>query len=97
MSSTTRYSTDYVADGVRFVRDEVAVAAPLIIFGHSLGAMVAADAVASVSALSSCKHVRFSGSGHQLHRYRRVDVLQAFQDFATSFHSSNNTQATDHP
>lgn len=38
------FVTDYVADVVPFVRDEIA--SPLVIFGHSLGAMVAA-AVAS--------------------------------------------------
>lgn len=35
---------DYVADAVRFVREEVA--APLVILGHSLGAMVAAAVAA---------------------------------------------------
>ena len=38
--------TDYVADAVRFVRDEVA--APLVIMGHSLGAMVAAAVAAEL-------------------------------------------------
>lgn len=37
---------DYVDDAVRFVRDEVA--APLAIFGHSLGAMVAAAVAAQL-------------------------------------------------
>ena len=36
--------TDYVADAVRFVREEMA--APLVILGHSLGAMVAAAVAA---------------------------------------------------
>ena len=38
--------TDYVADAVRFVREEMA--APLVILGHSLGAMVAAAVAAEV-------------------------------------------------
>jgi pimeloyl-ACP methyl ester carboxylesterase len=38
--------TDYVADAVRFVREEMA--APLFILGHSLGAMVAAGVAAEV-------------------------------------------------
>ena len=38
--------TDYVADVVRFVREEIG--APLVIFGHSLGAMVAAAVAAEI-------------------------------------------------
>ena len=38
--------TDYVADAVRFAREEVA--APVVILGHSLGAMVAAAVAAEV-------------------------------------------------
>ena len=38
--------TDYVADAVRFVREEMA--APIVILGHSLGAMVAAAVAAEV-------------------------------------------------
>jgi len=38
--------SDYVADVVRFVRDEVT--APLVILGHSLGALVAAGVAAEV-------------------------------------------------
>jgi len=38
--------TDYVADAVRFVRDEAA--GPVVIFGHSLGAMVAAAVAAEL-------------------------------------------------
>ncbi len=38
--------TDYVADAVRIVRDEIA--APLVVFGHSLGALVAAAVAAEV-------------------------------------------------
>jgi pimeloyl-ACP methyl ester carboxylesterase len=38
--------TDYVADAVRFVRDELA--APVFIHGHSLGAMVAAAVAAEL-------------------------------------------------
>ena len=37
---------DYVADAVRFVRDETAE--PLVLFGHSLGAMVAAAVAAEL-------------------------------------------------
>lgn len=39
--------TDYVADAVRLVRDELA--SPLVIFGHSLGAMVAAGVAAELA------------------------------------------------
>ena len=38
--------TDYVADAVRFVREETA--GPIFIFGHSLGAMVAAAVAAEL-------------------------------------------------
>lgn len=38
--------TDYVSDAVRFVRDELSV--PTILFGHSLGAMVAAAVAAEL-------------------------------------------------
>ena len=41
--------TDYVADAVRFVRDEMA--APVFIHGHSLGAMVAAAVATELPAL----------------------------------------------
>ncbi|MBI3879173.1 MAG: alpha/beta hydrolase [Verrucomicrobia bacterium] len=41
--------TDFVADAVRFVRDELA--APLFILGHSLGAMVAAAVAAELPQL----------------------------------------------
>lgn len=40
--------TDYVADAVSFVRDEAAQAVPLVVFGHSLGALVAAAVAAEV-------------------------------------------------
>lgn len=38
--------TDYIADAVRFVRQEVSE--PLVVFGHSLGAMVAAAVAAEL-------------------------------------------------
>lgn len=38
--------TDYTADAVRFVREEIA--GPLVLFGHSLGAMVAAAVAAEL-------------------------------------------------
>ncbi|MDA0676538.1 MAG: alpha/beta hydrolase [Chloroflexi bacterium] len=40
------FVADYVADAVRLVRDELAT--PLVIFGHSLGAMVAAAVAAEL-------------------------------------------------
>ncbi|MDE0863362.1 MAG: alpha/beta hydrolase [Rubripirellula sp.] len=38
--------TDYVADAIRFTRDEIA--GPVVVFGHSLGAMVAAAVAAEL-------------------------------------------------
>jgi pimeloyl-ACP methyl ester carboxylesterase len=61
------------------------------------GALHDADADFAVAALSSCRHVRFPGSGHQLHRDRSVEVLQALREFAASFHFSDNTPTADHP
>jgi pimeloyl-ACP methyl ester carboxylesterase len=60
------------------------------------GALHDADADFAVAALSSCRHVRFPGSGHQLHRDRSVEVLQALREFAASFHFSDNTPTADH-
>ena len=42
------------------------------------GALTDADAASAVAALLSCQHVRFPGCGHQLHRDRPQEVLQAF-------------------
>ena len=41
--------TDYIEDAIRFVRDQISV--PLVILGHSLGAMVAAAVAAEVPQL----------------------------------------------
>ena len=54
------------------------------------GALTDADAASAVAALSSCQHVRFSGCGHQLHRDRPQEVLQALRQF-TAFHYSINS------
>jgi pimeloyl-ACP methyl ester carboxylesterase len=54
------------------------------------GALTDTDAAEAVSALSDCKHVRFSGVGHQLHRDRPSEVLQALQDFVASSHCTDH-------
>jgi pimeloyl-ACP methyl ester carboxylesterase len=54
------------------------------------GALTDADAANAVAVLSSCQHVRFSGCGHQLHRDRPQEVLQALRQF-TAFHYSINS------
>ncbi len=46
------------------------------------GVMTDADAEEVVQALPSCRHVRFAGTGHQLHRDVPEAVLRAIQDFA---------------
>lgn len=45
------------------------------------GALTDADATSVLAGLSSCQHVRFSGCGHQLHRDRPQEVLQALRQF----------------
>jgi len=50
----------------------------------SNGALTDADAEAARAAIASCRLVRFSGCGHQLHRDRSAEVLQAFDGFASS-------------
>jgi pimeloyl-ACP methyl ester carboxylesterase len=45
------------------------------------GALTDRDASDAVSALSACKRVQFAGVGHQLHRDRPTEVLQAVRDF----------------
>jgi pimeloyl-ACP methyl ester carboxylesterase len=45
------------------------------------GALTDGDAEAACLALSTCRHVRFPGCGHQLHRDRPEAVLQAFAEF----------------
>lgn len=46
------------------------------------GVMTDADAGDVLKALPACHHVRFPDTGHQLHRDRPEEVLQAIQDFA---------------
>ncbi len=60
------------------------------------GALTDADADGAVAALSSCQHVRFSGCGHQLHRDRPQEVLQALREF-TAYYYSNSSSAKDRP
>lgn len=55
------------------------------------GALIDADAEATCAAIASCQLVRFSGCGHQLHRDRPAEVLQALEEFAGSFHLLENT------
>jgi pimeloyl-ACP methyl ester carboxylesterase len=57
------------------------------------GALTDLDADSAVDGIPSCRHVRFLGCGHQLHRDRPVEVLHALQDFATRFHLSSNSLA----
>jgi pimeloyl-ACP methyl ester carboxylesterase len=61
------------------------------------GALTDADAESLMSILSDCHHVRFPGCGHNLHRDRPEEVLQALREFAASFQFSDNTPATHHP
>jgi len=55
------------------------------------GALTDADAEAAESALRSCHRVHFPGIGHQIHRDRPVEVLQALRDFVASFLSDNHS------
>jgi pimeloyl-ACP methyl ester carboxylesterase len=48
------------------------------------GALTDADAGIAVNAISSCKHVRFPGFGHNMHRDRPLEVLQALSEFFSS-------------
>ena len=61
------------------------------------GALTDADAETLKSIISTCQHVRFPGCGHNLHRDRPEEVLQALREFAASFQFSDNTPATHHP
>jgi len=45
------------------------------------GALTDADSASVLAALSFYQHVRFSGCGHQLHRDRPQEVLQALRQF----------------
>ena len=58
------------------------------------GALTDADAALAMTALPSARHIRFPGVGHQIHRDRPLEVVQAIQDFARSGHSSDNPSAT---
>jgi pimeloyl-ACP methyl ester carboxylesterase len=55
------------------------------------GALTDADADTARAAIASCRLVRFAGCGHQLHRDRPAEVLQALEEFAGSFHLLENT------
>jgi len=46
------------------------------------GALTDEDAATLQSLVSGCQHVRFPGCGHNLHRDRPKEVLQALQSFA---------------
>jgi pimeloyl-ACP methyl ester carboxylesterase len=61
------------------------------------GALTDADAESLKSIVSNCQHIRFPGCGHNLHRDRPEEVLQALREFTSSFHFSDNTPATHHP
>jgi len=61
------------------------------------GALTDADAESLKSIVSDCQHVRFPGCGHNLHRDRPEEVLQALREFTSSFQFSDNTPATHHP
>ena len=54
------------------------------------GALTDADAATAQAAMSSCQLLRFSGCGHQLHRDRPAELLQAMQDFFSPCQNSNN-------
>ena len=60
--------TDYVADAVHFIREEIAV--PVVIVGHSLGAMVAAAVAAELPQLVRAVVLEdppFHTMGHRIH------------------------------
>ena len=57
------------------------------------GALTDTDAEAACAAITSCQLIRFSGCGHQLHRDRPAEVLQAFDEFACSFTSLEKSPA----
>lgn len=46
------------------------------------GALTDEDAETLKSLVADCQHVRFPGCGHNLHRERPKDILQALQGFA---------------
>jgi pimeloyl-ACP methyl ester carboxylesterase len=48
------------------------------------GAFTDADALSASRALRTCRHVRFAGTGHQIHRTRPAEVLAAVRDFVHS-------------
>lgn len=59
------------------------------------GALTEADAQSVLGAISGCRHVRFPGCGHNLHRDHPEPVLRAFADFSASLAFSNHTPARD--
>ena len=61
------------------------------------GALTDADAETLKSIISTCQHVRLPGCGHNLHRDRPEEVLQALREFTASFQFSDNTPANHHP
>lgn len=54
------------------------------------GALTDADAETVVEVIPDCRHVRFPGCGHNLHRDQPGIVLRAFAYFATSCYFSKN-------
>lgn len=57
------------------------------------GALTDADAEAACAAIAACQLVRFSDCGHQLHRDRPAEVLQAFDAFAHSLRLLDSSPA----
>lgn len=58
------------------------------------GALTDADAETVLETLADCRHLRFPGCGHNLHRDHPEAVLRAVADFADSWPINGKPQAT---
>ena len=75
--------TDYVPDAVRFLRDEIK--RPAAIYGHSLGAMVAAAVAAEAPDLTRAVVLEdppFHTMGERIHSFAMTPYFAALQELA---------------